>query len=186
MTQGFRQAIDDDTVRAAAGGDMAACERLYRSYSAPVFTLARRMLGEASAAEDALQDSFLQAFGKLSEWRGEAPFGMWLRRIVVNRCLMHLRNHWESRREPLDSVDETGARERTDEGHDLGRLLDRLDTEDRMVMWLKEVEGYSHAEIAELCGQSVSYSKSRLARAHERLRTLLAEEVRQCTQQRAS
>jgi RNA polymerase sigma factor (sigma-70 family) len=186
MSGGFLRQPANGALASARRGEAVGREALYRCYARPVFNLARRMLGEQAAAEDVLQDSFLDVFEKLSDYRGDAPLGMWIRRIAVNRCLMHLRQHWNARRDSLDDHPEPVGRQTATDGHDLTSLLDRLPPEDRAVMWLKEVEGYSHAEIAELHGQSVSYSKSRLSRAYQRLRHMAAKDVETCMQTPAS
>lgn len=178
----FSEPASNAVIEAARSGDPAAREALYRLYAVPVFTLARRMLADSASAEDVLQDCFIDVFDKLANWRGDAPLGFWIRRIAINRCLMHRRTAWQSRREPLEIDLETAADDDPATGPDLQALLDRLAPEDRQVLWLKEVEGFSHGEIAKMQGRSVSYSKSRLARAYEQLREQLANEVSPCTQ----
>lgn len=186
MSTTFSEPASDTIIDAARAGDPAAREALYRLYAVPVFTLARRMIGETAGAEDVLQDCFIDVFDKLADWRADAPLGLWIRRIVINRCLMHRRTAWQSRREPLETGGEAAADDDPATGRDLQTLLDRLPPEDRQVLWLKEVEGFSHAEIAEMQGRSVSYSKSRLARAYEQLKQQLADEVSPCTQRQAN
>ena len=183
MSSGFFNTVDTRTIEAAGSGDRRAQEVLYRQFSAPVYGLARRMLAEVPAAEDATHEIFLDLFGKLGQYRGDAPFGAWLRRVAVNHCLMRIRSGWNSRRDALAAEPE-GVHETAGEtGKDLETLLDRLSPTDRAVLWLKEVEGFSHAEIATMFNRSVSFSKSRLARAHEQLRSVSREEVNRCMPQ---
>lgn len=168
----------------AQAGDMEAHAGLYATYSRGVYTLARRMLTSASLAEDVLQETFIEVIRKVHTYRGEAELGHWIRRIAVNKCLMLLRSSWESKRE-AEGRDEAGARERIDERLDLAQALAELSPTARAVVWLHDVEGYTHKEIGALMGRTSSFSKSRLARAHERLKLLLEgkqQETEQCDQ----
>jgi RNA polymerase sigma factor (sigma-70 family) len=170
--------LDTALVRSARTGDSAAREALYHHFSRQIYTLVRRILGSDSLAEDVLQDAFIDAFTRLDGLRSDEAFGAWLRRIAVNRALSQLRSAWMSKRvdwthdefQALPSAAETLS--------DTARLeaaLDLLSDTARAVVWLYDVEGYTHREIADLMGRSVSFSKTRLARAHARLRELLGE-----------
>ncbi len=131
-------------------------------------------------------------FERLGSFRGEAPLGAWVRQVAVTRCLMYLRSPWHRARIALDRLDAPApSRERSagtpdrlggDDGlrltlpdgwsdqMDLERALDTLSPTARAVVWLYDVEGYSHEEIARQFRRTVSFSKSQLARAHARLR----------------
>lgn len=168
--------IDPAVVARAACGDRPAQADVYRVFAPMVFTLARRMLASASLAEDVLQDTFVTVIGKLPDYRGEAEVGYWIRRIAVNECLMHLRSAWATRRVDNDDAElrapAEGARV-AERQHALERALDALSGTARVVVWLHDVEGYTHREIGKAMGRSTSFSKSQLARAHERLRQSL-------------
>ncbi len=170
--------IDAEVLALARGGDRAACEAVYRLFAPMAYRVARRLLTSAAAAEDALQEGFVDVFGKLASYRGEAGFGFWVRRIVVNRCLMQLRSAWESRRAPEEPVESLlpapVSALSADHAIDLERALSVLPATARVVVWLHDVEGYTHREIGELLGHTASFSKSQLARAHEKLRALLS------------
>ncbi|HEV7633469.1 MAG TPA: RNA polymerase sigma factor [Steroidobacteraceae bacterium] len=175
-----------DLLERAGRGDLVAQERLYRELSPPVFALIRRLVGDWATAEDLFQDSLMLVFRDLPQFRGEAPFGVWVRRIAVSRCFMHLRSPWQRARRALsdlaygdDAADDAvfGLREASaDSGDqiDLSRALAQLKPVARTVLWLHDVEGYTHEEIARGYGRTVSFSKSQLARAHEALQPLLA------------
>jgi RNA polymerase sigma-70 factor (ECF subfamily) len=113
-------------------------------------------------------------YGRLESYRGEAPLGAWARQIAVSRCLMHLRSPWHRARLALEQIGGLDAVRLTlpprAESFDVERALASLSPTARAVVWLYEVEGYSHEEIARTFGRSVSFSKSQLARAHRRLR----------------
>jgi RNA polymerase sigma factor (sigma-70 family) len=166
--------------------DSSAQSSVFRQFERVVYTLCLRMLGKAPAALDAMQDSFIQAFSQIAQFRASAPFGMWLRVIVVNRCLRELRDSKDHR--DLDALDpglEDGLEHEPGQSTwdwssvalnnriDLERALASLSARARTVLWLYHVEGYQHAEIAEVFGATVSFSKSQLARALAQLRHIL-------------
>jgi RNA polymerase sigma factor (sigma-70 family) len=174
--------VPADVVARAKRGDRAAHAELYALLATPVFTLARRMLASKALAEDVLQETFVEVLCKIDGFRGDADVGTWIKRIAINKCLMHVRSSWSSRRGPFDE-------EAVGEARSVA-LDDRLALEvpdvALAVVWLHDVEGYTHAEIGGLMGRTTSFSKSQLARAHERLRLLLegpaeAKETNLCT-----
>jgi RNA polymerase sigma factor (sigma-70 family) len=177
MASAFDVPVADDTLAGARRGERAAQERLYRDFETAVFNLARRMTGDPDAAMDVTQDAFMKAFGRLHQYRAEAPFGLWLRSIAASEALMHLRlgryfmDLFTTDEAALQSV---GCEDVSNA--DLERALSLLDSVPRSVLWLYHVEGYTHAEIAAMCGKTVSFSKSQLSRAHQKLRTLLGGE----------
>ena len=160
--------------------DLEAFEQVYRMFDRPVYTLALRLLGHEAEAYDLLQDSFLRAFEQVAQYRGDAPFWAWLRRIVVNAALLRLRG-----RRPMDELDSMLLDSSADGGpdpltalsaRDLQRALAQLPALSRAVLWLYHVEGYTHEEIAQAFDRTVSFSKSQVARAATRLRAVLNEE----------
>lgn len=164
----------------AMRGDRQAHARLYECFAPGVYTLARRMLVEPALADDVLQETFVDVIRGIGGFRGDASLDTWIRRIAINHCLMHLRSPWHVRGEalPEDLVASQGAADvQTSAQHqlDLGGALARLPAVSRAVVWLHDVEGYTHREIAELLGRTPSFSKSQLARAHERLRGLMSD-----------
>jgi RNA polymerase sigma-70 factor (ECF subfamily) len=178
MSSRFDQSIPDGVLARARQGDRGAQAELYAAFGQPVFGLARRMLGRADLADDVLQETFIEVLKALPKFRGEAPVGMWIRRIAVNECLMQLRSHWHRFRLPMSSgtdgipVEEwlTADEPPPDKSLDMERALDALSPEARAVVWLHDVEGYTHVEIARLMNATPSFSKSQLARAYVRMR----------------
>ncbi len=168
--------VPDILVARAKAGDLEALEALYRAFETPVYNLARRMCRTSEDAEDVLQETFLEVVRSIKSYRGEGHLWGWVRRIAASKALMRLRHeklratdelHDESAGGPPASV---GAR------IDLERAFDQLSETSRAVVWLHDVEGFTHEEIAERMGRTVSFSKSQLARAHARLRRLLVVE----------
>lgn len=172
---GFDLAIDAELMDQLRTGVRAAQGSIYRQFERAVYNLARRMTQCPDAAADVMQNTFLRAFRSLHQYRGEAAFGHWLRSICATESLMHLRagRRWLELFEPELLVDEDAPS--VDElcQLDLERALQLLPPMPRAVLWLYHVEGYNHAEIAELCGKTASFSKSQLSRAHARLRVAL-------------
>ncbi len=165
--------VPSEVLERARRGERTAHAELYASFAGPVFTLARRMLASSSLAEDVLQETFVEVLCNIGRFRGEAEVGTWVKRIAINKCLMHVRSSWVSRRGP--SGDEPASEDRgaLDDQMVLERALDQVPDVARAVVWLHDVEGYTHAEIGRLMGRTASFSKSQLARAHVRLRGLL-------------
>jgi RNA polymerase sigma-70 factor (ECF subfamily) len=180
---GFYAQVDDLVMARARRGDMQALESIYHTYEAPVYTLARRLCGHIEEADEVLQETFLEVVRSIGRYRGEAPFGAWLRRVAISKALQRLRRA-QVRKIETDSGDpepdvcrnvETKVNDdnRSSERIDLERALARLPYTARVVVWLYDVMGLSHPEIAELMGRSVSFSKSQLSRAHSQLRVWL-------------
>ena len=180
MTPFSDSTLPPGTVPRAQAGESAACEAIFRAFEVPVRSLARRLVSRRAAAEDLAQDVFVEVLTKLRQYDGRGSFAGWVRAITVNRCLMHLRSPWQRSLRWLESsgANDTGFPcddPAPDDGErlDLERALARIGPVPRAVVWLHDVEGYTHAEIGALFGGSASFSKSQLARAHERLRGLL-------------
>ncbi len=190
MSSRFDQSVSDSVLDRARAGDRTAQAELFAAYGRPVFGLARRLLGRADLAEDVLQDCFVEVLRGIGEFRGEAPVGLWIRQIAVNKCLMQLRSGWHRYRLPLESGGEGETGEEwlvadvapPEAGLDLEKALDALSPEARTVVWLHDVEGYTHVEIARLMDATPSFSKSQLARAYLRMRQWAGrpDEVQSC------
>jgi RNA polymerase sigma-70 factor (ECF subfamily) len=167
--------VPDILVARARAGDLEALEALYRAFETPVYNLARRMLRNAEDAEDVLQETFLEIVRSVQQYRGEGHLWGWIRRIAASKALMKIRSE---RVRATEEFEEDLARG-TPAAHvgmniDLERALERLSETSRAVVWLHDVEGYTHEEIADMMNKSVSFSKSQLARAHARLRHTLS------------
>jgi len=178
--------VAGELLAAARAGEERARAQLYALVAPATFGLIRRLMGARAQAEDLFQDTLITMYERLNDYRGEAPFGAWVRRIAVSKCLMYLRSPWHRARlelsggaeEWLDALTGQGPADAAAgagmaESLDLERALARLSPTARAVVWLYEVEGYSHEEIGRAFGRTVSFSKSQLARAHRRLRALL-------------
>ena len=172
MTDTLPLAEAKSLVARARAGDFAALERLYRTYERPVYTVARRLTRSAEDAEDVLQETFLEVCRSLRQWRGAGSLWGWIRTIAASKALMRYRREKLREWEPLDD-DVARPGEDVPLRMDLEAALERLPERSRTVVWLHDVEGYTYEEIAELMGMTTSFSKSQLARAHDRLRRWL-------------
>lgn len=174
-------ASDDDErelLRRACHGDDGAFETLYRRHGGTVYALVLRMTGHPATAEDVLQDTFLRALEQGASYRGQAPLRSWLKRIAANAAIDRLRR--DRRLVALEQAEAQAAGapvERAGQVAEVLGLLAHLDPAARSVVWLHEMEGYSHPEIAALFGHSESWSKSLLARSLERLRSELEKQT---------
>jgi RNA polymerase sigma-70 factor (ECF subfamily) len=178
--------IDPAIVSRAARGDAKAHEILYRAFSAPVYSVCLRFTRVPAQAEDLTQETFIEVIRSIRQYRGDAPVGMWIRRVAVSKALMFLRSAWHARGQSLDDDWEemtfearpsAQGSQRQDQALDLDAALAGLPPVSRAVVWLHDVEGYTHKEIAELMGKTESFSKSQLSRAYQRLRPFLDKEL---------
>jgi len=168
---------DSELVQLTRTGDRAAFEQLYRRHRDRIYGLLWRLAGgDAALAEDLLQEAFVRAWQKLDSFRGESRFATWLHRLSANVALSDRRLRLR-RVGPETGMDE--AVERTIAGDrdvpapqqlDLEAAIAGLPERARAVLVLYDIEGYSHAEIAELTGMAVGSSKAQLHRARKLVR----------------
>jgi RNA polymerase sigma-70 factor (ECF subfamily) len=173
--------LPDALVAAARSGDAAALEAVYSATAGPIYTILRRLVRRPAIAEELLQETFVDVLEHIGAFEARCPLPLWIRMLAVNRALMYLRSPWHRSLEWLDK--DPGGADRlpaTADGADLAldsrleRALMTLPSLARAVVWLHDVEGFTHAEIGFSLGRTPSFSKSQLARAHHRLRDLLA------------
>lgn len=196
--QRFQKVVAAEVLLRAQQGDQAAFAVIYTTYSQAVHTLAFGICGNRHCAEDVLHNTYIKLFDKLPSFEGRAPLGMWIRQVAVNESLMYLRKHKKHKAvvssdefDFFDDYTNAGAdndigdafpcrkenfSEAVDNSADMNSLLLKLPEESRLVLWLKEVEGYTHSEIAEMMDKTPSYSKSIVARALQFLRARIKPE----------
>jgi RNA polymerase sigma factor (sigma-70 family) len=171
--------MHNDLIARCRTGDRDAHYKLYTLYSKAMFNVGYRITRNEEEAEDVLQEAFISAFRSLDSYRGDATFGAWLKRIVVNKALNALgkRKHeiipeddaqWDiAEEESTPEYREDLTVERVKEG------IEKLPDGYRTVLSLYLLEGYDHQEIGEILGISESTSKSQLNRAKSKLKELL-------------
>jgi len=182
-----------ETIARAQRGDLSAFNRLVLAYQNLAYNVAYRIMGDADAAADVCQEAFLSAFKHIRALRSSS-FKSWLLRIVTNMCYDHLRYQ---RRRPARSLEELTTNEDagenpehfswlTHEGagpeelvmnHELADLIQSgiasLPADQRVMIVLSDVQGFTYQEIAEITGVPLGTVKSRLSRARARLRDYL-------------
>ena len=163
-------------------GDFGAFEELYRQHAGRLYSVACRMVGNPSDAEDLLQEIFLMAHRKLDSFRGDSALGTWLYRLATNLCLDHLRSKAARTSQLTGALDDepgladAGSRslaERALTRMDLERALTELPDGCRAAFVLHDIEGLEHREVAEALGIAEGTSKSQVHKARLRLRGLL-------------
>jgi RNA polymerase sigma-70 factor, ECF subfamily len=176
-------------VAAAAASDEAAFEHLFERHRRQVARIGGRFFSQREQIEEIIQDSFTKAYFALSTYHGthEASFKAWLTQIAVNTCYDQLRRLRRRPEHAIDDFDDNEAHEFSGQlraaGKDIesslvsrdlaAKLLARLSPEDRLVLTLLDVEGFSVAEIAEFTSWSISKVKVRAHRARAHLRRVL-------------
>ena len=183
---------DIELVHAAQRGDQRAFTQLVEKYEARVYNLARKMMRDPQDAEDVLQETFISVFRHLKKFQGDSSFSTWLYRIATNASLMKLRGRKTppfSLDEPVDSEggDSALPREIVDWGitpeeallsgevrAQMDAAVDELPESLRAVFALRDIEGLSGQETAEVLSLSVPNVKTRLHRARLLLRESLS------------
>ncbi len=159
-------------------GDRLAGRALYDTHAPRVYSLAYRLSGDAEKAREVTQDTFIRAFSRLSQFRGDAAFSTWLHRIVVsvvsNSRRTDVRFGREVTLDEAQSVAVTAPESDPDLKECIARAVERLSEAYRTTLIMHDIEGYTHAEIAEILGVPEGTSKSRLSAARAQMRQDLA------------
>jgi len=166
-------------VKALRQGDPKAQRQLYDRYAPQMLGVCVRYVGDHMTAEDVLVGGFMKIFDKIAQFKSEGSFEGWMRRIMVNESLGHLRQQKRIQEvaildEAWQIVDTTLADEAL-ETEEMLQMINTLPTGYRTVFNLYAIEGYAHAEIAEKLGITESTSKSQLHRARAMLRQLVTD-----------
>lgn len=175
----MQQLSDHELVSGVLQGSPSHQTALYRQYSVSMFRVVLRFARDRAEAEDMLQDGFIRVYRDMSQYRGEGALGGWIRRIMVNTALSHLRRQRDFIRDTADfspfenrfRIDEDFAANL--DAQTLLKYLQKLPPGYRAVFNLYAIEGFSHEEIAEQLGISIGTSKSQLFKAREYLKKML-------------
>ncbi len=191
MAAGARQE-DRELIEAVRGGDPSAYRGLVERYQGRVYALLCGMVRDREEARDLTQEAFIRAYRQLDRFRGDAGFYTWLYRIAMNVAIDHLRRQRSRRQEAFEEgvaardgdgaidpahsrADPSRAVERQQIGEAIFQALEKLSDEHRQVILLREVEGLSYREIAEVMEIPEGTVMSRLFYARRKLRDLLRE-----------
>jgi len=183
-----RQREESELIAEAIHKDDGALREIIRRYNQRLYRLARGILRDDNEAEDVLQDAYLKAFSQLASFRGEAAFGTWLGRIVLNEALMRQRRRRISvtladspQIIPFPHASQSIDPERSLAQHEIRKLLERaidqLPDDFRAVLIARTIEGMSTKETAALLDLNAKTVKTRLHRARSLVKQALDEQI---------
>ncbi|KGI80896.1 RNA polymerase sigma70 factor [Actinopolyspora erythraea] len=169
---------------AAKSGDTSAFDLLVRTHTDRLYRVAVRIVGDPAEAEDAVQDAWVSAWRSLSTFRGDSTAATWLYRVVTNAALSQIRKRRPA--VPMDLTDEhlapagntgnpEGAALREEETRRVHAAISRLEPSQRLPLVLRELEGMSYEEIAEVLEVNITALRARLHRARLALLAELKE-----------
>jgi len=180
---------EETTIAQAVAGDLAAFNQLVLTYQNLAYSVAYRTLQDDASAADVVQDSFIKAYRAIATFQG-GSFKSWIIRIVANTCYDLLRSRQRKATDSLDDLvdndeyapylEDTAASPQAHvEQMELSELIERsfaaLPPDQRLVLTLCDVHGYSYEEIAEMTGAPIGTVKSRINRARTRVRDYLLQ-----------
>ena len=158
----------------AVDGDMGAFEELFSSNYTRIYNLCYRMMRSPQDAEDMLQETMLKAWRKLKSFRQSSSFSTWLHRIAVNTCLDEIRRK-KDKKTSIEEMQEYGRQiedtasasfdQRAADRQALEEALSKLKERDRVIIVLRDVQGYSYEELSEILECPMGTVRSRLSRA---------------------
>ena len=171
-----------DLIEKCRNNDRRAQMKLYDKYCDGMFAISMRYLGDVDDARDITQEAFIKAFRKLDQYRGEVTFGAWLKRIVINKCIDHLK----SKALQMESLEEGYLQlaEEKDESWEVAdsisvqqvkEAMETLPEKYRYVLMLFLIEGYDHQEISEILGITETTSRTQLLRGKRKLQDHLKQ-----------
>lgn len=172
--------IHEDLIEGCRISNRKAQLQVYNLYYKAMYNTAFRILKNSAEAEDIMQEAFLVGFQKISDYKGDASFGAWMKRIVINRALDELKKKKES-----VSIEEAGIEAVADDASEnylealsyrteqIRKGIEQLGNDDRIILSLFLLEGYDHEEISQVMNISNNASRTRYSRAKQRLRDWL-------------
>lgn len=145
------------------------------------------MVRDAAIAEDLMQDAFIDAFQKIEQFKFDSPFGSWLKKIVINKSLNHLRREKMIQEKEQNIIELTNWHEEAIEDQwseqfsleDIKNASKKLAKKHSLIFQLYMIEGYDHEEISEIMGITASTSRSQLSRAKNNLKEILIQKSTQ-------
>ncbi len=161
-------------------GSKKACYELYKHYAKAMLNVAFRIVGNIAEAEDVLQESFLDAFKRIHDFRQETTFGLWLKQIVVSRSINLLRKRKVELVELGDDVDNLADEEAFDDEEtqykvaQIKEAMNELPEGYKQVISLYLIEGYDHEEIGQILNITENTSRTQFLRAKRKLSEILS------------
>jgi RNA polymerase sigma factor (sigma-70 family) len=175
------QEIHREIIELSKAGNVKAQFELYSLYSRAMFSICLRMVNRKEEAEDLLQDAFAEIFDKLGTFRFESGFGSWAKKIVINKCINHLRKRkpdlrFESQLPEVETEEVTIDYENLNlQVEKVKRAISELPDGYRIIFSLYALEGYDHEEISSILGIGESTSKTQYMRAKLKIKGLLKQ-----------
>jgi RNA polymerase sigma factor (sigma-70 family) len=173
------RATEDELIQGCLKRDGASQQKLYDLFSRKMYAICLRYVRNPMEAEDILVTAFTKIFQKIDQYKSEGSFEGWIRRIIVNDALTHLRRarnmYLETDLEEADREPDYDQLSDHLEAEDLMNMIQQLPAGYRVVFNMYAIDGYTHKEIAEHLGISENTSKSQLSRARTYLQKMLAD-----------
>jgi len=170
-----------ELIRECLRNNRNAQRALYEQYKVPLFRVCLRFGENRAEAEDLLQDGFIRIFRDLKQFSFKGPLGGWMRRVVVNVCLQHIRKNKSIQPfvevKDIPDMEDEVTTNNMPRMQELTKMIQQLPTGYRTVFNLYVLEGYTHREIAEVLSININTSKSQLSKAKKMLRTLLKTKI---------
>ncbi|APD06179.1 putative RNA polymerase sigma factor [Flavobacteriaceae bacterium UJ101] len=165
-------------LRKCASGDRKAQLELYKKYAQGMFKVSFSIVRNSALAEDVVQEAFISIFKNLNSFKGEVTFGAWMKRIVINKSISALKKEkrFDFETELEEFVEETNWEESKIDLIRLKQCMQQLSDKDHTIISLYYLEGYDHAEIAEILNISYDNSRTILSRAKVKLKNLIENE----------
>lgn len=176
--------ITDDIIKEAASGDMQAFEKIYRSFSGLVYSLALRVLKQPQEAEELTQDVFVKIFHQLKSFQFQSSLKTWIYRIAVNTALNQAKkisrerknaNVYQKDIESETRIQKPEIKDTESQEKMVNLLLSHLNEDQRTCVILRNIEGLSYQEIADTLKIKINTVRTRLKRAREKLLSVKKE-----------
>jgi RNA polymerase sigma factor (sigma-70 family) len=168
--------IDEKILKACIQKDAKAQEAFYNYFASSMYGICLRYCAQEADAQDVLQEGFLKVFDKITQFEGKGKLEAWMRQLFVRTALEHYRsNKKHFFQTGLDEIEEIKTEDfglTTLSQKEIFQIMNEMALGYRTILNLFAVEGYSHAEIAELMGISEGTSKSQLARARQQFKNI--------------
>lgn len=175
MTKSEVPHIHQKLIEKARQNNRKAQSQLYELYYKAIFNSGLRIVSDYQTAEDLMQDTFIDAFKNIHQYHQQSTFGAWLKKIVINKSINHIRKQQLIADKLEDySTEETEEQEEYEfTVEEIKKALDQLSPNYKLVFSLYLIEGYDHDEIAQIMSISASTSRSQLSRAKQQLKKII-------------
>ena len=169
--------IHEDLIRGCQVNDRKSQFQIYKLYYKAMFNTAIRIVNDSARAEDIMQEAFLEAFRQIDNYRGDASFGAWLKKIVINKSIDEIRkakdvisiDEADVEVADMNSEEENYIQVLSTRVEEIRKAIHGLPDSYRIILTLYLLEGYDHEEIAQILGISYNLSRTRYSRARKKL-----------------